>query len=237
MSSESIKRVQEALKAEGYDPGEADGIWGRRSIAALRKFQAATGLEVDGIFGPESRAALLGKDAPEPTADDPEGLVWLDQALSLVGTKQTPSPTTNNPVILGFAKGLNIDYDDEDIPWCGLFVAHCIGATLPEEPLPRGPLWARGWLGFGKKTDPRLGAVLVFWRGSREGDQGHVGFYHGEDDDAYHVLGGNQSNMVNKTRIAKTRLLEARWPTTAASLHSKPVQTATGGVGLSHNEQ
>lgn len=236
MSSASIKRVQEALAAKGYDPGEADGVWGRRSIAALKKFQADKGLDVDGIPGPLSRAALLPDDSPSPAAREPDGLVWLEEARRLVGTKEIRGPG-DNPVIIGFAEGLNIDYSDDDIAWCGLFAAHCIGATLTEEPLPGGPLGARNWLRFGQPTKPRLGAVLVFWRGAKAGKKGHVGFYYGEDTDAFHVLGGNQSDMVNVTRIGKSRLLDARWPITASGLQSSAVTVDSGGVALSHDER
>jgi cell wall-associated NlpC family hydrolase len=46
-----------------------------------------------------------------------------------------------------------------------------------------------------------FGDVLTF----RRNGGGHVGIYVGEDDVCYHVLGGNQSNMVNITRIEKKR--------------------------------
>lgn len=39
---------QRALADLGFDPGPPDGIWGRRSSAALRKFQEAAGLDVNG---------------------------------------------------------------------------------------------------------------------------------------------------------------------------------------------
>jgi len=57
-----------------------------------------------------------------------------------------------------------------------------------------------------KAKEPMLGDVLTF---KRDGG-GHVGIYVGEDKTHYHVLGGNQSNMVNVVRIAKTRLFKAR---------------------------
>ncbi len=72
----------------------------------------------------------------------------------------------------------------------------------------------RALLKFGAPVSPTLGAILVFWRGKRTGWLGHVGFYTGEDTSAYHVLGGNQGDKVSITRIAKERLLEARWPAT-----------------------
>jgi cell wall-associated NlpC family hydrolase len=51
-----------------------------------------------------------------------------------------------------------------------------------------------------------LGDILTF---KRDGG-GHVGLYVGEDDRYYHVLGGNQTNSVSVSRIAKSRLYKAR---------------------------
>ena len=59
-------------------------------------------------------------------------------------------------------------------------------------------------------TKPVTGAVLIFERGSG----GHVGFAGGQDDTHFFVLGGNQSDAVTVARIAKSRLLGARWPAT-----------------------
>ena len=85
---------------------------------------------------------------------------------------------------------------------------------LPEEPLlgalGTNPYWARNWLLFGQTVQPIIGAVLIFERGSG----GHVGFAVGEDDTHFYVLGGNQSDAVTIARIAKSRLLGARWPAT-----------------------
>ena len=72
------------------------------------------------------------------------------------------------------------------------------------------PYWARNWLLFGRDTKPVTGAVLIFERGSG----GHVGFAVGQDDTHFFVLGGNQSDAVTVVRIAKSRLLGARWPAT-----------------------
>jgi hypothetical protein len=76
---------------------------------------------------------------------------------------------------------------------------------------------------------------LVFWRGSRKGWKGHVGFYHGEDSTHFHVLGGNQSNAVTVSRIAKSRLLSARWPTGIA-VSGKRILVTPGGVLTTTNE-
>jgi surface antigen len=56
-------------------------------------------------------------------------------------------------------------------------------------------------------------SLVVFWRGSRDGWQGHVGFISGVNSDgSLQVLGGNQGNSVNITRFDRSRVLAYRWP-------------------------
>lgn len=43
---------------------DADGIFGKKTEAAVKAFQAAHGLKVDGIVGKKTWAALLGEDEP-----------------------------------------------------------------------------------------------------------------------------------------------------------------------------
>lgn len=209
----NVRDVQQALKDAGFDPGPVDGVRGRLTIRAIRQFQAARGLTVDGIVGPITAEALLGGRAEEPPRafEIPMTMPWLQEAHNLIGTAEVPGQGSN-AAITGWAENLDIDYGDDDIPWCGLFVAHCVGSQLPDEPLVNNPLGARRWETFGTACDPQPGAVMVFWRGSRSGWKGHVGFYWGEDDSHYHVLGGNQGDAVTVRRFPRARFLAARWP-------------------------
>ena len=52
-----VEQVQIALVAVGY-PIAVDGTYGPRTEAAVRDFQAANNLEVDGIAGPDTQTAL-----------------------------------------------------------------------------------------------------------------------------------------------------------------------------------
>ncbi|MBL8905432.1 MAG: TIGR02594 family protein [Rhizobiales bacterium] len=230
----TTKEIQIALKSKGFDPGPIDGVRGRRTIAAIMAFQAKNNLEVDGIVGPLTAAKLFaGGPAPTDTVV-PSTQPWMTEALRLIGVKEDTS-SGSNPVIIGWGKKLSIAYGNDEIPWCGLFVAHCVGSQLPDEALPNNPLGARNWSKLGIECEPQLGAVLVFWRESKASGKGHVGFYVAEDSTAYHVLGGNQSNAVNVKRVGKDRFLNARWPSSApAPTGQRRFANSTGR--LSDNE-
>lgn len=233
MGTIRVREIQQALKDKGFDPGGIDGVWGRKTIAAVKQFQSKQGLNPDGVVGTKTKAALFGGTIDVPLADGPM-LPWFEEAKHLVGTKEFLG-SKNNPDILDWAKDLDIHYSGDDVPWCGLFVAHCVGATLPQEALPANPLGARQWERFGDSTQPCVGAVMVFWRISRQSGKGHVGLYVGEDDEAYQILGGNQSDSVCLAWINKSRFVSAHWPKSATKLVSNVV-IKKRNEGLSSNE-
>lgn len=137
---------------------------------------------------------------------------WVTFARTKIGTREIPGPTHNSKLIqfLNSASKFNgVIWRDDEMPWCGGFVAACLVA-VGVEPV-KIAARARSWEQFGARlqTDRlAVGAILVF---TRDGG-GHVGFYLGEDATHYHVLGGNQGNAVTISRIAKSRLSASRWP-------------------------
>ena len=157
---------------------------------------------------------------------------WLDEAKKWLGTKEYPG-APSNPVIMKWAtrvgRYLGIRYDGDHVPWCGLFATYCVveaGLTPPSISV-RASEWAKWGVALDRPTP---GAILVF---SREGG-GHVGFYVSEDADAYHVLGGNQSDKVCLTRIAKNRCTAIRWPSKPLPKTGPVLAAFTGS--LSTNE-
>jgi photosystem II stability/assembly factor-like uncharacterized protein len=56
--NDTIKRAQEALNVAGFEVGKPDGIAGTRTVAQLRKFQAAKSIPVTGKFDAATFVAL-----------------------------------------------------------------------------------------------------------------------------------------------------------------------------------
>ena len=58
LRGEDVRKLQVDLNMLGFDCGAADGIFGKKTDAAVRAYQAANNLEVDGIVGSKTRCAL-----------------------------------------------------------------------------------------------------------------------------------------------------------------------------------
>jgi len=50
--------MQQALRDRGYDPGTIDGIMGRKTASALRRYQELENLGVTGRMDPQTAAKL-----------------------------------------------------------------------------------------------------------------------------------------------------------------------------------
>ena len=57
-TSANIKAVQTRLLNWGYYTGKVDGIWGSKTLSAVKYFQRRNGLVADGIVGPATEAAM-----------------------------------------------------------------------------------------------------------------------------------------------------------------------------------
>ena len=56
--SDEVTMIQTKLKRWGYYNGEIDGIYGTKTLNAVKWFQSKNGLAVDGIAGPKTLAAM-----------------------------------------------------------------------------------------------------------------------------------------------------------------------------------
>jgi len=136
----------------------------------------------------------------------------LVEALRHYGTLEHVGKGSN-PNIMQWAKEVGVSgwYMDDDIPWCALFVG--VVAKRCGYPFSAAKLLAsKEWINWGTpvpKGREMLWDILIFQRPGG----GHIGFYVGENETAFLVYGGNQSNAVGFTWISKDRLLASRRPT------------------------
>lgn len=160
-------------------------------------------------------------------------LPWIEEGKKVFGLHETADNAKLKAWLLSDGKTLG---DPKALPWCGDYVETAIKKSLPKETftgnLAKNPYWAKNWLELGVNTTPVYGAVIVF---GREGG-GHVGFVVGEDEDDYYVLGGNQSNAVNISRMSKTRMLGTRWPSSYKNSKTPLPKMTSEGIPKTTNE-
>lgn len=220
-------KVQRRLKELGFDPGPLDGIRGPRTDAAVTAFKSSIGLRARPYIGPITEAALFKAGESAEASDLP----WMNAAQAVRGLHEQRDTAR---LKAWFDKSVSW-IDPREISWCGAFVATCHRIANPDVAIPENPLGARNWGRFGRRVSPCFGATMTFWRISPSSWQGHVGFYVGEDGTHFHVLGGNQSNAVTVSRVAKSRLLESRWPSSVPVTGKRIILTA-GGAPVTTNE-
>ena len=61
-----VAETQFLLRSHGYSPGSLDASYGALSVAAVRRFQRHSDLQVDGFVGPATLASLDGERATGP---------------------------------------------------------------------------------------------------------------------------------------------------------------------------
>lgn len=213
--SDFLAWLHTRLAAHGADT-TPDGLLARGTREEIAAFQKSKRLHVTGTATAETITALrrgsaTGRDAGPPPARIIVRPLWLAELERRQGLQEVRDYGILSRWLKSDGRTLG---DPRKLPWCGDAIQTAIALTLPDEPQLANPYLARNWLTFGVPTVPRLGAVMVFWRGARDGQDGHVALYVGEDETSFAVLGGNQSNAIGVTRIARGRLLGARWPKT-----------------------
>ena len=97
-TGEAVSGLQSELVTAGY-PLAVDGVFGRATEAAVRSFQAARGLTVDGIAGPDTLGELGAVESVGAEDMPPEAVAVLAVALSDVGAREEPPRSNGGPEI------------------------------------------------------------------------------------------------------------------------------------------
>lgn len=96
-----VAELQKKLKAAGFDCGPVDGIFGPQTNAAVKALQKACGITIDGVVGPQTRAALAKPiPAPKPETETPsrgDSVPRYTKVLNMVATAYCPCNKCNYP--------------------------------------------------------------------------------------------------------------------------------------------
>jgi uncharacterized protein (TIGR02594 family) len=211
MSGSEVKQVQVRLKELGFFQGTPQGNFGPLTDAAVRAFQAANGLKVDGLVGPNTWSVLFPGKAPGGEAPRTKDLPpWFLLAMQDLyrGVKEIPG-ALHNPYIVEAHGHTSLKARDDETPWCSSIV--CLWFEKNGIRSTRSAA-AASWRTWGQELEYGVPGCVVIM--TRTGGN-HVGLYLGEDSQGVYVLGGNQDNMVCVRRYAWSLITNFRWPTEA----------------------
>lgn len=99
--SDDVKKVQQALKDKGQDPGPIDGVMGAKTKEALRAFQQQQGLKATGTLDNDTKQALgldqssssSGSGSSKSTSSRSSGAKGGSSFNEPAGADVTPSET------------------------------------------------------------------------------------------------------------------------------------------------
>ncbi len=212
LSGPDVLAVQRRLSRLGFDPGPCDGEYGPATAAAVRAFQAAAGIEVDGIVCPETRAALArATPTPPRRGGSAIGRRALAEARTWIGTTESPPSSNRTP----FGAWFGVD----GVPWCNIFVSYCFavgaGYTLAAgfagagctargcAYVPTTEAWLRAsgmWVG---RSTPSPGDLAIYnWDG---GPPDHIGIVESARADGFTAIEGNTAIGVDSNGGAVLR--------------------------------
>ena len=119
----------------------------------------------------------------------------LQEFLTNYGLSEIDGPLSN-PQIMSFFEEIGFNWvTDDSTAWCSAALNFFCKRHGYER---SGALDARSWLKVGELIlEPQLGDIVVFWRGSYIGWQGHVGLFINKNIKYVFTLGGNQGNSIS----------------------------------------
>lgn len=142
-------------------------------------------------------------DPRPPAKKDPP---WLTIAKKYLGVKEP------NSLIAQFHKAIGF-FADWKTAWCSSFAGFClIEAGLRSTRDPAARSYSRRPDLFVELLEPIYGCLVVYWRGSKDGWEGHVHFFLYRTARMLYGIGGNQDNMVCEKGYPEEQVIGYYWP-------------------------
>lgn len=216
-----VRYLQELLNKSLTGPRlEVDGIFGPQTEAAVSRFQASIGYQIDGVVGPLTWVALKNRTATRHEvrpvkAAIPSEASWMPIATEEIGQTEI-SGDQNNPRIIQYHASTTLHAAADEIPWCSSFVNWCLREAGIKGTRSAA---AASWLTWGKPSEAKIGAITIIHSigavHNRVSVTGyHVGFFLRGDGSSVTLLGGNQRDQVRQSTYPKKawRVVAYRWP-------------------------
>jgi peptidoglycan endopeptidase LytE len=112
-----VKELQRQLTALGFDPGPVDGRYGLVTTEAVRRFQEANDLPVDGVADPRTLNALRNSTPESAPGRRTERVKELQRQLDSLGLSPGPIDGRYGPVTTGAVKRFQ---EANDLPVHGI---------------------------------------------------------------------------------------------------------------------
>ena len=100
----AVRDLQEALKTLGQNPGTIDGVFGAQTEAAVRAFQQAKGITVDGVVGTITWRNIDEADQSEPVLQNGSAGLPVRRLQSRMSAFQS-QPDGGFPYVTGGVDG------------------------------------------------------------------------------------------------------------------------------------
>ena len=228
---EAVKRLQTLLSKRGY-PLKADGVFGRRTLNAVKAFQSQNldlhgePLVVDGVAGPLTWKSLRQR---KPAVAAPTVVDYAKMPPRRLGGSKIGREALRTAIGELAEGACEIGGDNrgrwvreylhgivkEPAAWCAGFVSWCFWRNPRDMPF-RYTLGARkimsqmkrkGWAhGPRDQYEPAPGDVVFWWRIRADGWQGHVGLVHQSRDGYLYTVEGNKGGRVRGCRYVLSRM-------------------------------
>jgi uncharacterized protein (TIGR02594 family) len=181
---------------------------------SLRAVVAGTRAILDAAL--EQAARDIQQHMPEavPLVSEDGATPWLDVAEAAQSAGIDERDPRCNSTILDYFDATDFRPKPTSVvtPWCGAFAAHCMKASgnrTAAASVPKGAAAAASWKTWGTGLpwpSPSIpeGAVVVL-------SPNHVGFFSSLEGDRVCLLGGNQSDRVDRTPFARSQIVAVRW--------------------------
>jgi len=217
----AVREVQVRLRDLGIDPRGIDGDFGDDTETAVRLFQARSvdesgnPLEIDGVVGEQTWAALFGIPSTPARPASPAGGTLIAEVLDIaadqIGVREQPLGSNRGPEVDQYLDSVTPGLHGQ--PWCMAFIYFCFAQAAASlnvrNPAPRTAGVKRSFQLAGStpgatvvtaaeaRRDPSLVVRMIFYIDTG-GITGHAGF-------VADIVGGTLVTIEGNTNNGGTR--------------------------------